>query len=142
VGEEGGRHLAVPAVGCVCTFGDGAGSHLVGEQCVAVGGAAGKPRRGARAQPMDRGTNDEVGQRHPLGGADHRGDKAHGITPFCSSNRKKRAKIVAIGRLARGGRTATARRRASATSPGQSAVATEAGASLYKMVMHYPEDFG
>src|SRR5205823_12596933 len=63
-------------------FGDRAGRHLVGKPGVAFGIAGREPGCGARAQAMDRGADDGVGQRHPLGGADDRGDEAHVTTPF------------------------------------------------------------
>ena len=42
----------------------------------------GKPRCGARAQAADRGADDRIRQRHPLGGADNGGDEIHVATPL------------------------------------------------------------
>ena len=75
VGEERRRHLVVLGVGRVGVFGDGARRHLVGERGIASALPRGEPCRGARAQPLDRGADHEVGQRHPFGGADDRGDE-------------------------------------------------------------------
>jgi len=46
---------------------------------------AGEPGRGARAQPVDRGADDDIRQRHALGGADDRRHEAHVTTPFILS---------------------------------------------------------
>ena len=65
------------------------GRHLAGERRVALGAAAGQPRCGARAQPLDRGANDDVRQRHPFGGADDPGNEAHVTTPFLADPRQR-----------------------------------------------------
>jgi hypothetical protein len=88
-GEERRRHLVVLGVGRLGMFGDGAAGHHAGERGVALRGLRGKPRRRARAQPPDRGANDEVGQRHAFGGADDGRDEAHVTAPFCGGNGKK-----------------------------------------------------
>ncbi len=75
-------------VGRIGMFGDGARRHLVGKRGIAFRVAAGEPRRGARAQPLDGGADHEIGQRHPFGGADDSGDDAHVTTPFCGGSGK------------------------------------------------------
>src|SRR3984893_16808643 len=74
------------AMGPAGVSGDGAGCRFAGKGGVAFRIAAGQARRGARAQPLDRGANDEVRQRHPLGGADDPGYEAHVTTPFCGGS--------------------------------------------------------
>ena len=86
--EERLRHLVMLGVGLVGVFGDVARGHFVGEGGVALGIAAGKPCGGARAQPLDRGADHDVGQRHALGGADNRGNETHQIAPFCGGKGK------------------------------------------------------
>lgn len=82
------RHLVMLIVGLIGIFGDGARGHVIGEGGVALGIAAGQSRSGARAQPLDRGTDHDVGQRHAFGGADNRGNETHEIAAFCGGNGK------------------------------------------------------
>ena len=87
--EERRRHFVMLGIGGVGMFGDGAYRHLLRERGIVLGIAAGKPRRRARTQPLDRGADHEIGQRHPFGGADDPGYEAHVTTPFCGGSGKK-----------------------------------------------------
>ena len=69
-------------VGGIGVLGDGMAGHLAGEGGVALAAAGGQLNGGPGAQPMDRGTDDDVRQRHPFGGADDGGDQAHAATPW------------------------------------------------------------
>src|ERR1700682_873331 len=84
-GEERRRHFVMLGVGLVGMFGDGTGRHLVDKPGIAFGIAGGEFCGGARAEPVDRGANDDIRQRHPFGGADDRGYEAHVTTPFILS---------------------------------------------------------
>ena len=82
-GEKGRRNLVMLGIGRFVMFGDGAASHFAGERGIAFRAAGGEPRRRARTHTLDGGANDGVGQRHPFGGADDRGNQAHVTTSFC-----------------------------------------------------------
>ena len=82
---------------------------------------------------MDRGADDDVGQRHPLGGADDRGDEAHGITPCCDGNGKMRTEVIAMDASGRSHQIAD---RLPCASP------AAAGVAVYKLIMHSPDGFG
>src|ERR1019366_272029 len=84
--KECRRHLVMLGIGGIGMFGDGACRHLLRERGIVFRIAAGKPRRGARTQPLDRSTDHEIGQRHPFGGADYSGYEAHVTTPFCGGS--------------------------------------------------------
>src|SRR6202158_2370812 len=86
--EECRRHLAMLGIGFGGVLGKGTCRHLVRKRGVAFRVAAGQPRRGARAQPLDGGANDDVRQRHPFGGADHSGNEVHVATPSCGGSGK------------------------------------------------------
>src|SRR6202158_4722220 len=88
VSEECRRHLAMLGIGFGGVLGKGTCRHLVRKRGVAFRVAAGQPRRGARAQPLDGGANDDVRQRHPFGGADHSGNEVHVATPSCGGSGK------------------------------------------------------
>jgi hypothetical protein len=81
-GKELDRHLVVRNIGVVGIFGDGARRHFVGEPGIAFRIPGGEPRGGARAELVDGGADNNVRQRHPLGGAHDRGNEAHVATPF------------------------------------------------------------
>src|SRR5260370_9842758 len=85
MGEERRRHFVMLDIGCVGMFANRTGRHLVGKPGVAFGIAGGEFGGGARAQPLDRGADDDVRQRHPFGGADDGRDEAHVTTPFILS---------------------------------------------------------
>ena len=74
------QHLVMLGVGRIGVLGDDA-RRFPGKARVAFRAAGRKPGRRARAQPLDRGANDDVWQQHPLGGADDRGNQAHAATP-------------------------------------------------------------
>ena len=80
--EERSRHLGVPGVGLAGVFGIGARRHRIGEPGIAFGVPGGEPCGSARAQPVNRGADDDIGQRHPFGGADDGGREVHVTTPF------------------------------------------------------------
>ena len=80
--EERGRQFIVLCIGGGGMFGNGASRHFTGKPRVAFGVAGGELRRGTRAELVDRAANDDIGQRHPLGGVDNPGDEAHVTVPL------------------------------------------------------------
>src|SRR5258706_12664093 len=75
-------------VGLVGVPGNSPRCHFVRKQGVALRVAASQPRRGARAQPLDGGSDQEIRQRHPFGAADDFGYEAHVTTPVCDGSRR------------------------------------------------------
>ena len=88
--EERRRHFVMLGIGGISVFGDGPRRHIPGERRIVLGIAAGQPCRGARAHPLDGAADHEIGQRHPLGGADHPRYEAHVTAPFCGGSGKNR----------------------------------------------------
>ncbi len=77
-------------LGLAGVSGKGARCHFFRKQGVALRVAAGQPRRGARAQPLDGGADHEIRQRYPFSGADDPGCEAHVTTPVCDGSKKNR----------------------------------------------------
>jgi hypothetical protein len=61
MGEERRGHLGVPGVGLAGISGNSARRHRIGEPGIAFGVPGGEPCGGARAQPVNRGADDDMG---------------------------------------------------------------------------------
>ena len=87
--EERRRHLVMLGVGRLGMFGDGARRHACGERCVVCRRCRWQAAPPCASTSADRGADHEIGQRHPLGGADHLRHEAHVTAPLCGGSGKK-----------------------------------------------------